>query len=272
MDRRLYLDVNRFATRTAWAHGVIAFFARPSALVILAVLLLVALARARVAGLGGTDLDQIAALVWVALGTGLAYAVSLPVVHLVARARPFVAMPQVTVLITRPTGFGFPNEHTVIAGAFAAGLWLSRTRLMGAVATLIAILVALAVVYTGIAYPGDAVVGLLLGVLVSVALYPFVIGSLQEMVHAVARSPLKVLVGGARHKGPLGPGPAAHPKPTAESGTVRILAPDEARAVRLLPPDKSRRVRILPSAENDAAHILPPGEMGTGSGADKARN
>ncbi|MGO9405818.1 MAG: phosphatase PAP2 family protein [Acidimicrobiales bacterium] len=281
VDRRWYLDVNRFATRTAWAHGAMAFFARPSALVILAVLLLIGLARARVAGFGGTDLDKIAALVWVAVGTALAYAVSLPVVHLVGRARPFVAMPQAVVLVTRPTGFSFPNEHAVIAGAFAAGLWLSRARLMAAVATLIAIVLALAVVYAGTAYPGDAAAGLLLGTLVSLAIYPFAIGSLRAILHSVARSPLKLLVGGGHHARPAGPGPAARPELVGESGAVRILPPDEARTVRILPPDQTRTVRILPPDETRTVRILPPDEAstvpvlppdetGTGSGASTA--
>jgi undecaprenyl-diphosphatase len=272
VDRRWYLDVNRFAARTAWAHGVIAFFARPSALVILAVLLLVALARARVAGFGGTDLDKIAGLVWVAVGTGLAYAVSLPVVHLVARARPFAAMPQAIVLVTRPTGFSFPNEHTVIAGAVAAGLWLSRARFVAAAATLTAIILALAVVYTGTAYPGDAAAGLLLGTLVSLGIYPFAIGALRALVHAVARSPLKLLVGGGHHKGPVGPGPAAHPELVGESGGVRILPPDGARAVRILPTDKARTVRILSPDKAGTVRILPPDKTETGSGAGTAPN
>jgi len=156
VDRGWYLDVNRFATRTAWAHGLMAFFARPLALVIIAFLLLVALVRARVAGFGGTDLDRIAILLWAALGAALAYAVSLLVVHLVARARPFAVVPRALVLVTRPTGFSFPNEHAVIAGAVATGLWLSRAQFMAAVATLVAIVVALSVVYTGTAYPSDA--------------------------------------------------------------------------------------------------------------------
>src|SRR5271166_4168168 len=65
VDKRLYLDINRFATRTAWAHGVLAFFARPTALVILAVLVVLAIARARAVGVGGSDPDQIASLLWV---------------------------------------------------------------------------------------------------------------------------------------------------------------------------------------------------------------
>ena len=240
MDRRWYLDVNRFATRTVWAHGVIAFCARPSALVILAVLLLVSLAFARVGGFGGSDLDKLAGLVWAAIGAVLAYGVSLPVVHLVGRARPFAVMSQAAVLVTRPAGFSFPNEHTVIAGALAAGLWLSRARLMAAAATLVALVIALAAVYTGTAYPGDAAAGLLLGTLVSVVAYPIAIGSLRTLVHAVARSPLKFLVGGGLHGRPAGPGPAARPEMVGESGAVRILPPEEASTIRIPPPDHTR--------------------------------
>ncbi|MGO9964281.1 MAG: phosphatase PAP2 family protein [Acidimicrobiales bacterium] len=266
VDRRWYLDVNRFATRTAWAHGVMSFFARPLALVILAALLLAALVRARVAGFGGTDLDRIAALVWAVIGAALAYLVSLPVLHLVARARPFVAMPQAVVLVARPAGFSFPNEHTVIAGAFATGIWLGRSRLLAALATLVTLVIALAVVYSGVAYPGDAAAGLLIGTLVTLALYPVAIGPLRELVHLVARSPLKFLVGGG-HRRLAGPGPAARPEQVGDSGTVRVLAPDEVRTVRILPSGRTRTTRVLPPDETSTVRILPPADTGAGAGA-----
>lgn len=283
MDRRFYLDVNRFAARTAWAHGVLAFFARPLALVILAIVLLLALARARVTGFGGSDIDQLASLVWVGLGTVLAYAVSLPVVHLVGRARPFVTIPQAKVLIVRPGGFSFPNEHAVIAGAVAAALWLSRARLMAVIATLCALLIAFAVVYTGTAYPGDAVGGLLLGSFVSLALYPLVIGSLRDLAHGIARSPLKVLVGGGRHGSSVGPGPASRPELVGESGAVRILSPEEVKASRIRPGAQTSAIRILPPEPTATAsieepddtvgiRILPPDESGTGSGTGVVRS
>jgi undecaprenyl-diphosphatase len=251
VDQRLYLDVNRFATRTAWAHFLGAFFARPEALLILVVLFLLALVRARATGLGSTDPDQIAALWWAAIGTGIAFALSVPVVHLVGRIRPFVALPQAKVLVSRSTGFGFPNEHAVIAGAVAAGLWLSRARLAAALATLAALLIAFGVVYAGTAYPGDALAGLLLGAFVCLAFYPLAIGSLRAAVHALARSPLKGLVGGVHHAGAVGAGPAARPAPIGESGAVRILAPGEARG--------------------DAGRTLAPGEARAGTAADAGR-
>jgi len=282
VDRRVYLDVNRLATRTVWAHGVLAFLARPYALVIIAVLLLVALARARLGAFGGSDIDQLAALVWVAIGTTAAYALSLPVVHLVGRVRPFAAMPQAAVLISRPPGFSFPNEHAVIAGALAAGLWLSRARVLAAIATLVAIALGFAVVYAGTAYPGDALGGLLLGALVSLALYPLVIGSLRDLAHRIARSPLKFLVGGSHGGASVGPGPAARPEVVGESGAVRILSPDEIAArrpvepekagpVRIVPPEGTQGVSILPPGGAGGLRILQPGERGSGPGASTAQ-
>ncbi|MGA3354090.1 MAG: phosphatase PAP2 family protein [Acidimicrobiales bacterium] len=282
MDRRIYLDVNRFAARTAWAHSVLAFFARPYALAVLVALVVVALVRARVTGFGGSDIDQIAALVWAGIGTAVAYAVSVPVVHLVGRARPFVVIPQAAVLISRPSGFSFPNEHAVIAGAVAAGLWLSRARLVASVATLLAVVIAFAVVYAGTAYPGDALAGLLLGVFVCLALYPFVIGSLRDLAHGLARSPFKFLVGGGHHGGSVGAGPAARPKLVGESGAVRILSQEEvstrrvrpggqASPVRILPPEPSGADSILPLEETGGVRIIPPEETGAGSGAGTGR-
>ena len=281
MDRRFYLDVNRFAMRTAWAHSVLVFFARPWALVVLAGLLVLALLRARVAGFGGSDIDQLAALVWVGVGAAVAYGISVPVVHLVGRARPFAAMPQAVVLLSRPAGFSFPNEHAVVAGAVAAGLWLARAWLVACVATLVALLIAFATVYAGVAYPGDAGGGLLLGILVSLALYPLVIGSLRDLAHGVARSPLKILVGGGHHGGSLRPGPAAHPELVGESGAVRILSRDELGAVRNRVPPQASPIRIVPPEGagvgsilepegTGGVRIIPPDEAGTGSGTARS--
>lgn len=281
MDRRFYLDVNNLAARTAWAHGAMAFFARPYALLILVALFLLALVRARVSGFGGSDPDQLAGLCWAAAGTVLAYAISLPIVHLVGRARPFTTTPSALVLISRSSGFSFPNEHAVVAAAIAAGLWLSRARILAALATLFALVIAFAVVYAGVAYPGDALGGLLLGAFISIVLYPLAIGSLRDMVHGIARSPLKALVGGG-HRASVGPGPAARPEAVGESGAVRILSRDEAGSrqpqqperaspVRIVPPDDEDMVTIDSDEEPGGIRILPPGDSPKGPDATRAR-
>jgi len=203
-----------------------------------------------------------------------------PVVHLVGRARPFAATPQAIVLVSRPSGFSFPNEHAVIAGAVAAGLWLSRARLVAAFATLLALVIAFAVVYAGTAYPGDALGGLLLGVFVCLALYPLAIGSLRDLAHGLVRTPFKFLVGGGHHGGSVGVGPAAHPELVGESGAVRILSPEEvgtrrvrplaqASPVRIVPPEPTPADSIVPLDETGGVRIIPPEE--TGSGASTGR-
>lgn len=230
VDKRLYLDVNRLATRTSWAHGLSAFLARPSGLLILVVLLLLTLVRAFSARLGGNDTDQMAAVTWTAIAAGVAYGISVPISHLVGRMPPFVASPQAVVLISRPGGFSFPNGQAVLAGAVATGLWLSRARVTAALATVGALLISFAEVYSGTAYPGDVVAGLLLGSFVTLAVYPIAIGPLRELARSAARSPHKSLGSARHHSRPVGSGPAARPEPVGESGTVRILPPGEVSA------------------------------------------
>lgn len=280
MDRRLFLDINHFAMRTAWAHGVMSFFARPYALCVLAALLLLALLRARLSGFGGSDIDQLAALCWAPVGTVLAYAIALPVVHLVGRQRPFTAVPKVLLLVGRPAGFSFPNEHAVVAAAIATGLWLGRARIAAALATVIALLIAFAAIYAGVAYPSDALVGLLIGTFVSVALYPAAIGSFRDLAHRTARSPVKLLVGGG-HRASIGPGPAARPEAVGESGAVRILSREEvgmrrphraerASPVRILPPEDEDTVTIDSDVETGGIRILPSGGGDKGPDTTKA--
>jgi len=152
---------------------------------------------------------------------------------------------------------------------------------MAAIATVVAFLIAFATVYAGTAYPGDAGGGLLLGILVSIALYPLVIGSLRDLAHGVARSPLKILVGGGRHGGALRPGPAAHPELVGESGAVRILSPEELGALRNRVPAQASPIRIVPPEETAVDSILLPEEAGgvrivppddTGAGTGTARS
>jgi membrane-associated phospholipid phosphatase len=231
MDNRFYLDVNRLAVRSAWAHGVMSFLARPYALAIVAFLVLVALVRARGGGFGGSDLDQLAAVTWVVVGAAVAFAISVPVLHLVARERPFTADPTAILVVPRPGGFSFPDQEAVVAAAAAAGLWLCRAFYLASLATVLALAMAFAAVYVGVNYPGDALGGLLIGALLTLALYPVAIGTLRAGIHAAARSPLRVLVGGAHGHRSVGPGPAARPEPVGESGAVRILSPEE-RSVR----------------------------------------
>src|SRR5436190_12874985 len=81
--------------------------------------------------------------------------------HAVDRARPYEAMPSVSVLIARTKDFSFPSDHATMAGAVAGGLWFVHRRL-GVAAAALALLMAFARVYVGAHYPGDVVAGLVL--------------------------------------------------------------------------------------------------------------
>ena len=225
MDKRLYLDVNRFAGQSAWLHDVARFLTGPGGLILLAALLLAAYLQARSGGLGGSDLDQVAAVVWSALAAAISLGIALVLVTLVGRSRPFMEVSGALVIVARPSSHSFPSVHAAVAGAVAAGLWCARTRLVALLATLLALAIALAEVYVGVAWPSDAASGLLIGAAVALVGYPVAIGPLRILTHSLARSPGRLLVGG--HGGRLtGPGPAARPAPLGTSGSVRVLRDD----------------------------------------------
>jgi len=223
VDKRLYLDVNRLAGESSWAHAIASLLARSGGMILLGLLVLLALWSARRRSFGGSDLDRLAAVAWVVIGTAVAFLVALPVCHLVARARPFVAVPHAAVIGARTGGFSFPSEHAVVAGATAAGLWFCGTRLIAAAASLLALAIAFSEVYIGLSYPSDVVAGLLIGIFVTLVGYPLAIGPLRAATHRLSKSPAHFLVGGGPSARSFGAGPAAHPEPVGEGGGVRIL-------------------------------------------------
>jgi len=103
LDARLFRAVNRLADRTSWAHGPIVAYAKVG-VVAFAVLLMVGWWQARSQG----DVDRMAGLLWAGVGTLIAVALNQIVGSVVARARPYNAMPNVHLLISKTTDFSFP--------------------------------------------------------------------------------------------------------------------------------------------------------------------
>lgn len=160
LNRRLFDDVNSFTQHSAWLHAPVVAYAKYGVL-LFGLLLLVGLYVSR-----RGDARMLAAAVWAGAGVLLAVAVNQPIVHLVNEARPFTGHPGVLVLVTRSADASFPSDHATMAGAAAMGLLLVSRRL-GLVTVGLALVMAFARVYVGVHYPGDVLVGLLVGATVA---------------------------------------------------------------------------------------------------------
>lgn len=92
----------------------------------------------------------------------LSYSLNLPLRHLLFRARPFVEY-QITPLIEYAASrSSFPSNHTAASSAFALFIYLYEKK-VGIFLMVMAFLVGLSRIYTGVHYPGDIVAGLLIG-------------------------------------------------------------------------------------------------------------
>lgn len=81
---------------------------------------------------------------------------------LVARARPFDALEEITILINAPSSFSFPSGHT--NASFAAAFALTRAfGKKGAWSYILAVLIAFSRCYVGVHYPTDVMVGMIVG-------------------------------------------------------------------------------------------------------------
>lgn len=93
---------------------------------------------------------------------------------LIARVRPFDAIPGLAVLVGKPSDFSFPSGHSAASFASAAaivfllhrlGRWSGEERRLGILALTLAALIALSRLYVGVHYPTDVLAGSLSGVL-----------------------------------------------------------------------------------------------------------
>jgi membrane-associated phospholipid phosphatase len=189
VDWTLFRDVHSFEQHTSWLHGVMIWEAKDG-VALLALALLVGYLVARRAG---DALHRVSVDVWAALAALVAVAAAQPINHAVARQRPFAPPHHILILVQHASDFGFPSDHATAAGAVALGLWFVR-RWLGAVATLLALLLAFSRVYVGFHYPGDVAGGLALGAVVALIGLVVVVPVLRMIAAWLSRTPLRPLV------------------------------------------------------------------------------
>jgi undecaprenyl-diphosphatase len=161
LNHRLFDDINTFARNTGWLHSPLVDYAKDG-VVLFGLLLIGGLILSR----HGTP-RTLAAAVWACLAVLVAVAVNQPIVHAAHEARPYTGHPNVLVLVARSADLSFPSDHSVMAGAAAAGILLF-SRKLGLVAVGAAVLMAFARVYVGAHYPGDVLAGLVIGAAVGI--------------------------------------------------------------------------------------------------------
>jgi len=269
VDTSWYLDINRFARETSWAHGFMAAYAGSTlspvgvGLIVFALLVVAGCFSARNQG------ERMPAALWAGLGAFAAFGLSLPVAQAIGRARPYETLAHVEVLLPRVHGHGLPDAHAALAGAALCGLLLAGRWRLSALALLAGLLLLFGRVYTGVDYPGDVAAGAGLGVAVVLVLWPVARLLLAPAVGRAVSSPLggavatkrarRTLKGKARHQ--YAP---AHRLPDARVMEALRAASEAARAATHL--DEGNLGAAAPAPPPDASPDAAPAP-GTGTTA-----
>lgn len=162
IDGGLYTNVTDFARDTHWLNGPVEVWTSYG-IALFGVLMLVGWWMARRA-----DSETMAAALGAPIATALAYVVNSGIKTVFQEPRPCRALPHDFLLEACPptNDYAFPSNHTTVAFAVAASLFLINRKL-AAIASAGAVLMGASRVYVGAHYPHDVLVGALVGSLVA---------------------------------------------------------------------------------------------------------
>ncbi|WP_067569710.1 phosphatase PAP2 family protein [Nocardia acidivorans] len=164
IDGSWYLDATEFARETPWLNGLLLGFSS-FGIALFAGLILLAWWIARRA-----DAATMTAAIAVPIAAVTAYLINDGLKSAVAERRPCFTYPHAFLLEKCPpaSDYSFPSNHTVVAAAMAAALFLIDRRL-GVVATVATALMGLSRIYVGAHYPHDVAAAVVVGVIVGLA-------------------------------------------------------------------------------------------------------
>ena len=105
----------------------------------------------------------------------LALLINFLISHVWFRPRPFVTLPKGTFtrLIPHSADASFPSDHTAGSFGFAAGSWKKAEHWVSASFTILAVLVAIARVYTVVHWPTDVLAGAVIGLIAAKVMWKF---------------------------------------------------------------------------------------------------
>lgn len=183
IDESLFRWINGFAGNQPWLDNVLVLLAGDFFLPVV-----IAAVAWSIWFLGRDATERLrhqVGFIYAAFGAGLVNSLLAVFDNFFFRARPFLALDQVTVLFYRPTDSSFPSNAAAFAFAMAAGVWMVHRR-MGIIIGIAAAVFSAARVYCGMHYPMDILGGALLGVLSSLLMARF-LGLIQPFIHLLYR-------------------------------------------------------------------------------------
>ncbi len=178
MDVSLYKSLNGLAFHHDGFEDVLRFFAEDAQYFFVGLLAIMFLAGGKWASRNARH-----GVVAAGFSAGLALAIAQVISHAWERPRPYVAHPDISHLfISASPDPSFPSDHATAAFAIAVSIFL-RNRRIGALALVMASILAVARVAVGAHYPSDVLSGAALGTLC--ALF-FWLPSIRGPLHALA--------------------------------------------------------------------------------------